>query len=86
MGCGSGCDTQYLFSSDVLGTHADHYPRHAKRYSDFVALMAELQTKRVEAFRAFAADVASGAYPETKHQVDMDDAAFERFSTLAQSI
>ncbi|MBX5230642.1 3-methyl-2-oxobutanoate hydroxymethyltransferase [Rhizobium sp. NLR9b] len=86
MGCGSACDTQYLFSSDVLGTHADHYPRHAKRYADFVALTAELQTKRVEAFRAFAADVASGAYPETKHQVDMDDAAFERFFTLAQSI
>lgn len=86
MGCGSTCDTQYLFSSDVLGTHAGHYPRHAKRYADFMALMAELQKKRVEAFSAFAADVADGTYPETKHQMDMDDAAYERFHTLAQSI
>ena len=38
-GCGSACDTQYLFSSDVLGTHTGHTPRHAKRYDDFVALM-----------------------------------------------
>jgi len=86
MGCGSACDTQYLFSSDVLGTHAGHYPRHAKRYADFVTLMAELQAKRVEAFQAFTGDVANGTYPEAKHQVDMDDDAFERFTTLAQSI
>lgn len=86
MGCGSACDTQYLFSSDVLGTHAGHFPRHAKRYADLLALMAELQKKRVEAFNAFAADVAGGLYPEQKHQVDMDDAAYERFCTLAQSI
>jgi len=86
MGCGAVCDTQYLFSSDVLGTHAGHYPRHAKRYADFVALMAELQAKRIDAFRAFAADVESGTYPEPKHQVDMDDATFERFISLTQSI
>lgn len=86
MGCGSACDTQYLFSSDVLGTHDGHYPRHAKRYADFVTLMAELQAKRIDAFRAFAADVASGGYPEPKHQVDMDDASFERFTTLTRSI
>ncbi|MDO9415595.1 3-methyl-2-oxobutanoate hydroxymethyltransferase [Pararhizobium sp.] len=86
MGCGAVCDTQYLFSSDVLGTHGGHYPRHAKRYADFVTLMAGLQTKRIEAFRAFAAEVASGTYPEARHEVDMDDASFERFTTLAQSI
>ncbi len=86
MGCGPVCDTQYLFSSDVLGTHAGHYPRHAKRYADFVTLMADLQAKRIDAFRAFTADVESGAYPEPKHQVDMDDASFDRFITLAQSL
>ena len=57
MGCGTACDTQYLFSSDVLGTHDGHYPRHSKRYADFLALEAELQVKRVAAFRAFARDV-----------------------------
>ena len=86
MGCGRACDTQYLFSSDVLGTNTGHYPRHSKKYADFVALEAELQDKRVEAFRAFADDVDSGAYPEGRHQVDMDDAAFERFLTLSRTI
>jgi 3-methyl-2-oxobutanoate hydroxymethyltransferase len=86
MGCGSVCDTQYLFSSDVLGTHCGHYPRHSKRYADFAALMGEMQRKRVEAFHAFSADVASATYPEPKHQVDMDETAFQRFLVLAQSI
>ena len=82
MGCGSACDTQYLFSSDVLGTHAGHYPRHSKKYADFIALEAELQEKRVAAFRAFGEDVESGTYPEARHQVDMNDAAFETFLNL----
>lgn len=86
MGCGTACDTQYLFSSDVLGTNTGHYPRHSKKYADFAALEAGLQGKRVEAFRAFADDVDSGAYPEGRHQVDMDDAAFERFLTLSRTI
>jgi 3-methyl-2-oxobutanoate hydroxymethyltransferase len=86
MGCGTACDTQYLFSCDVLGTNAGHYPRHAKKYADFIALEAELQEKRIGAFRAFSEDVASNAYPEDSHQVDMDDAAFERFLTLSNKI
>ncbi|GGW22185.1 3-methyl-2-oxobutanoate hydroxymethyltransferase [Gemmobacter lanyuensis] len=86
MGCGSACDTQYLFSSDVLGTHAGHYPRHAKKYADFLALEAGLQAQRVAAFRAFAADVEGGTYPEPHHQVGMDPAELDRLETLAQSI
>ncbi len=86
MGCGTACDTQYLFSCDVLGAHTGHYPRHSRRYADFVALEAELQVKRVAAFRAFARDVVEGSYPEPKHQVEMDAAAFDRFLTLAKSL
>ncbi|TIN18031.1 MAG: 3-methyl-2-oxobutanoate hydroxymethyltransferase, partial [Mesorhizobium sp.] len=86
MGCGTACDTQYLFSCDVLGTNTGHYPRHAKIYADFIALEAELQEKRIGAFRAFSEDVASNAYPEDSHQVDMDDAAFERFLTMSNKI
>jgi 3-methyl-2-oxobutanoate hydroxymethyltransferase len=86
MGCGAACDTQYLFSCDVLGTNTGHYPRHAKKYADFIALEAELQEKRIAAFRAFSEDVASNAYPEDSHQVDMDDAAFERFLSLSNKI
>ena len=86
MGCGSACDTQYLFSSDVLGAHNGHYPRHSKRYADFIAVMAEVQRKRVEAFRAFAEDVSRGGYPEAGHQVEMDEAGFDRFLTLAHAL
>ena len=86
MGCGDVCDTQYLFSDDILGTHEGHYPRHSKTYADFVALEAQLQAKRVEAFQAFAADVENGAYPERKHEIHMEDSAFEKFLNHAEKL
>lgn len=86
MGCGSVCDTQYLFSSDVLGTHRGHYPRHARRYADFIALEAELQAKRVAAFQAFAAEVASGAFPQPQNEVRMRPEVVDAFHARAQSI
>lgn len=86
MGCGSVCDTQYLFSSDVLGTNTGHYPRHSKKYADFAALEAELQHKRVAAFRAFAEDVATGGYPQAGHEVHMDPAERDAFLKRAQTI
>lgn len=86
MGCGSACDTQYLFSSDVLGTHSGHYPRHSKRYADFVAMEAELQAKRVATFAAFVQDVTAGGYPQPQHEIHMDPAALEAFSRAAQAI
>jgi 3-methyl-2-oxobutanoate hydroxymethyltransferase len=86
MGCGAVCDTQYLFSSDVLGTHAGHYPRHSKKYADFIVLEGELQRKRVEAFQSFVADVESGSYPEPRHEVRMGPSAHKQFLKLAKSI
>lgn len=86
MGCGTACDTQYLFSRDVLGSHRGHYPRHARRYADFVGLEAGLQARRVAAFRAFGEDVDSGTYPQPEHEVRMQRAAFEEFLSLAQSL
>lgn len=86
MGCGAVCDTQYLFSCDLLGTHSGHYPRHSKTYADFISLEAQLQEKRIEAFRAFAHDAATGAYPEPRHEIRMGDAAFEQFLNLAKKI
>ena len=73
MGCGSVCDTQYLFSCDVLGTNTGHYPRHSKKYADLAAEEARLQKIRVDAFRSFADDVRSGRYPERKHELHVDD-------------
>ena len=54
MGAGTGCDAQYLFAEDVLGSNTGHYPRHAKRYRDFAAEYARLQKERVAAFTEFA--------------------------------
>jgi 3-methyl-2-oxobutanoate hydroxymethyltransferase len=83
MGCGSVCDTIYLFSTDVLGTNSGHYPRHSKKYADFVQLEIELQHKRVDAFKAFVEDVANGSYPEGRHQIEMDDDAFDTFLQMS---
>ncbi len=79
MGCGSACDTQYLFSCDVLGTNTRHYPRHSKKYADFSKLETELQDKRIEAFKSFAKDVADGSYPQAQHEVHLDKATYDQF-------
>lgn len=86
MGCGAVCDTQYLFSCDILGTNTGHYPRHSKRYADFATLEAGLQQKRVEAFTAFAREVEGGQYPQAGHEIHMAPEALERFTVLAQKI
>jgi 3-methyl-2-oxobutanoate hydroxymethyltransferase len=78
MGCGTACDTQCLFSCDVLGTNTGHYPRHSKKYADFAALEAELQDKRIAALKAFVNDVNAKGYPAPGHQIMMDEDAGAR--------
>lgn len=82
MGCGSVCDTQYLFSCDVLGTNTGHYPRHAKKYADLAAEYRRLHGLRVAAFQAFADDVRSRGYPEPKHEIKMAGEEFNSFKAL----
>lgn len=84
MGCGNVCDTQYLFTTDILGNNPGRYPRHSKKYADFLGLMAQVQQARVDALQAFSDDVARGSYPEDQHQVDVDDQTFEAFLALAE--
>ncbi len=79
MGAGTGCDAQYLFATDVLGTNRGHIPRHAKVYRNFAAEYDRLQQERIAAFGEFAADVASGAYPRKEHLVDADPLVLEKF-------
>jgi 3-methyl-2-oxobutanoate hydroxymethyltransferase len=79
MGAGRGCDAQYLFAEDVLGSNPGHVPRHAKQYRDFRAELARLQAERVAAFTEFAADVTSGGYPEDRHSLAIPDAEYEQF-------
>jgi 3-methyl-2-oxobutanoate hydroxymethyltransferase len=79
MGSGTGCDAQYLFAEDVLGTNRGHMPRHSKVYRNFAAEYDRLQQDRIAAFKEFVADVESKAYPEEKHIVRMDPAELSRF-------
>ncbi len=79
MGAGTGCDAQYLFAEDVLGTNRGHMPRHSKVYRNFAAEMDRLQQERVAAFKEFVADVESLAYPEERHIVRMDPAELQKF-------
>lgn len=79
MGAGGGCDAQYLFAEDILGEGKSRVPRHAKIYRDFAAEYARLQAERVAAFTEFAADVESGAFPESSHVVRMKDDEHEKF-------
>ncbi len=79
MGSGPGCDVQYLFSEDILGENRGHLPRHAKVYRNFAGEYDRLQRERVAAYREFIADVASGAYPEDRHVVRMEEAQHADF-------
>jgi 3-methyl-2-oxobutanoate hydroxymethyltransferase len=85
MGSGTGCDAQYLFARDVLGSHDGHYPRHAKRYRDFRTDYARLQRERVAAFSEFAADVGSGAFPAPGNVVPVAAEELRRFLAAVDS-
>jgi 3-methyl-2-oxobutanoate hydroxymethyltransferase len=82
MGCGSVCDTQYLFSCDVLGTNTGHVPRHSKKYTDLTRELERIQGLRIEAIRAFVEDVRGRVYPEPKHEIDIDEEVFAQFVSL----
>ena len=79
IGAGADCDGQVLVAADVLGLLA-RTPSFARRY-------AELGASSREAFRAFANDVRSGAFPATEHAKNVTekdahefwDAAIARF-------
>ena len=81
MGSGTGCDAQYLFSTDVLGDNEGHVPRHAKIYRDFKAEYARLHQESIAAFREFRQDVTSGAYPQAGHLIGVKDDEYEKFIT-----
>lgn len=79
MGSGGGCDAQYLFSTDVLGTNSGHVPRHAKQYADLNSELARIQQLRVDAFAAYAAEVDTQAFPDKSRLVHIDDAELTKF-------
>jgi 3-methyl-2-oxobutanoate hydroxymethyltransferase len=86
MGCGAACDTQYLFSCDVLGTNSGHYPRHAKKYADIAKALRDVQDLRIKAVQEFVGDVRAGRYPRAEHEIDVADAVFEEFRALVGGV
>lgn len=80
LGSGSGCDTQFLFSDDILGEYEERPPRHAKVYRNFLEEYRRLQGERVAAFREYVADVHAGEFPGAQHLIEMDDEEFRTFS------
>jgi 3-methyl-2-oxobutanoate hydroxymethyltransferase len=84
MGSGSGCDAQYLFSTDILGENRGHIPKHAKVYRNFAAESERLQRERIAAFKEYAADVQSGAFPEAGQLVKSNLKVLESFKILLE--
>jgi 3-methyl-2-oxobutanoate hydroxymethyltransferase len=77
LGSGTGCDTQFLFSDDILGDYDERLPRHAKAWRNFAAEHRRLQEERIAAFREYISDVQEGRFPERRHLVEMDDALLD---------
>jgi len=75
LGSGDGCDTQFLFSDDILGDYDERPPRHAKAYRDFAAENRRLQEERIAAFSEYIADVKEGRFPERGNLVGMSKEA-----------
>ncbi|MFN0068297.1 MAG: 3-methyl-2-oxobutanoate hydroxymethyltransferase [Limisphaerales bacterium] len=72
LGSGPGCDTQFLFSDDILGDYDERPPRHAKAYRNFAAEHRRLQQERLAAFREYIADVHEGRFPGRSNLVEME--------------
>ena len=72
----SGCDSQFLFSDDILTDYDERIPRHAKAYRNFLKEYNRLQQERIAAFKEYADDVRKGVFPEARHLVVMDQIEF----------
>ena len=77
LGSGTGCDTQFLFSCDILGDYEERIPRHAKAYRNFAEEYARLQRERVAAFSEYVADVKEGRFPEAGNLIEMEEGVLE---------
>lgn len=65
IGAGNGCDGQVLVNQDMLGMFHDYVPKFVKQFAN----VGEVMTN---AFKAYDAEVKSGAYPEEKHSYQID--------------
>jgi 3-methyl-2-oxobutanoate hydroxymethyltransferase len=73
LGSGTGCDTQFLFSDDILGDYDERLPKHAKAYRNFFAENQRLQNERTAAFSEYIRDVKEGNFPDDSNLINMND-------------
>jgi 3-methyl-2-oxobutanoate hydroxymethyltransferase len=66
IGGGPHCSGQLLVTPDVLGMFDKFTPSFAKRYQDFNKLMQQ-------AFKQYAEEVRTGAFPDEEHSYAMSD-------------
>ena len=78
LGSGSGCDTQFLFSDDILSDYDERIPRHARAYRNFLKEYNRLQEERIGAFKEYAEDVKGGRFPGPGNLVAMDESTFKK--------
>jgi 3-methyl-2-oxobutanoate hydroxymethyltransferase len=81
LGSGSGCDTQFLFSDDILGDYEERIPRHAKAYRNFLDEYRRLQRERIAAFSEYIADVKEGRFPAPDNVVEIDQTVLQNVIT-----
>jgi 3-methyl-2-oxobutanoate hydroxymethyltransferase len=87
LGSGTGCDTQFLFSCDILGDYDERLPRHAKSYRDFSAERRRLQEERIGAFTEYIADVNEGRFPAKSNLVGMNAEELKKtFDSIGKQI
>ena len=63
IGAGIACDAQVLVWQDMMGLRTGKAPRFVKRYADLHGVM-------LEAAKAYADDVSSGAFPAPEQSFD----------------
>jgi 3-methyl-2-oxobutanoate hydroxymethyltransferase len=63
IGAGIDCDAQVLVWQDMMGLRTGKAPRFVKRYANLHGVM-------LEAAKAYADDVANGAFPAAEHSFD----------------
>jgi 3-methyl-2-oxobutanoate hydroxymethyltransferase len=78
LGSGTGCDTQFLFSDDILGDYDERPPRHAKAYRNFAEEHRRLQQERIAAFGEYISDVKEGRFPERCNLVEMESSVLDQ--------
>ena len=77
IGAGVGTDGQILLCYDLLGVFTDFKPKFTKRF-------AKLTEVAVNGIQQYVNEVKNDAFPDDDHTYSVDEAEFEKFSTMIE--